>query len=393
MEGKREEEGRFVKGREDISPFLAMEILERAHEKERRGERVIHLEIGEPDFDTPEVVKEAAVKALREGKTGYTHSLGILPLREAICRHYGEKYGVEVSPDQVVVTSGSSPGLLLALASFVSPGDEVILTNPCYACYPNFVKFVGGIPRYVNVYDRDNFDMDMASVKKILGRRTRAILVNSPGNPTGTVLPPETLRELASLGVPIISDEIYHGLVYEGEERTILSYTEDAIVLNGFSKAYAMTGWRLGYLIAPKRLVRTIQSLQQNLFISANEFVQYGGVAALEEAGDFVETMRRELDGRRKLLLELCRKVGFEVRSEPKGAFYVMADARRFTGDSFSFAVELLDEAGVGVTPGVDFGTNAEGYIRFSYASSRENIEEAFHRIGTFLREKYSHAF
>ncbi len=370
-----------------------MEILERALVLEREGKRIIHLEIGEPDFDTPEPVKEAAARALREGKTNYTHSLGLLPLREAIAEHYSGKYGVDVSPEQVVVTSGTSPALLLALSAVLSPGDEVILTNPCYACYPNFVKFVGGFPRFVNVYDRENFELDVWAVKKILNRRTRALIINSPGNPTGTLISPDKMRELASLGITIVSDEIYHGLVYEGEEETILKFTDNAFVLNGFSKAYAMTGWRLGYLIAPRRFVRTIQKLQQNLFISANEFVQYGGIAALKKGGGFVSKMREEFDARRRLVLEKVREVGFEVRSEPKGAFYVMADVRKFSGDSFRFAFEILEEAGVGVTPGVDFGTNGEGYLRFSYASSRENIEEAFDRIGRYLREKYSSVF
>jgi aspartate/methionine/tyrosine aminotransferase len=378
------------KVRDDITPFLAMEIMEKAFELEKEGKDVIHLELGEPDFDTPEVIKEAAKKAISDGRTNYTHSLGILPMREAVARHYLEKYGISVSPDRVVVTSGTSPALLLIFSSIISPGDEVILTNPCYACYPNFVKYVGGVPRYINVYDRENYELDVEGVKKILSRRTKAILINSPSNPMGTVISKEKLREIADLGITVISDEIYHGLVYEGEEETILSCGDDAFVLNGFSKAYAMTGWRLGYLIAPKKYVRTIQKLQQNLFISANDFVQHAGVVAINEAKPHVEKMRDVFNARRNVMIQKIKDVGFVVRSEPRGAFYVMADVRNFSRDSFSFAFELLQEASVGATPGIDFGTNGEGFIRFSYANSVENIEEAFARIGNFLNSKYS---
>ncbi|NIS77985.1 MAG: aminotransferase class I/II-fold pyridoxal phosphate-dependent enzyme, partial [Deltaproteobacteria bacterium] len=345
-----------------------MEIMEEAFELEKEGRDIIHLEIGEPDFDTPEVIKKAAIKAIGDGMTNYTHSLGILPMREAVAEHYLDKYGVSISPDRVVVTSGTSPALLLIFSSIVSPGDEVILTNPCYACYPNFVKYVGGVPRFINVYDRDNYELDVEGVKKILGRRTKAILINSPSNPTGTVISKEKLKEIAGLGITVISDEIYHGLVYEGDEETILSCGDEAFVLNGFSKAYAMTGWRLGYLIAPKKYVRTIQILQQNLFISANDFVQHAGVVAIREGRPYVEEMKKVFDSRRKVMIEEIKKVGFAVRSEPKGAFYVMADIRDFSRDSLSFAFELLREAGVGATPGVDFGSNGEGFLRFSYA-------------------------
>lgn len=376
--------------RNDISPFLAMEIMEKAFELEGKGRDIIHLEIGEPDFDTPEVIKEAAIKAIHDGKTHYTHSLGLLAMREGVAKHYRDTYGVDVSPENVVITSGTSPALLLIFSALIAPGDEVILTNPCYACYPNFVKYVGGVPRFINVYDRDNYELNTRDIKKILGRQTRAVLVNSPGNPTGTLVSSEKLKEIASLGISVISDEIYHGLVYEGKEETILSFGDDVFVLNGFSKAYAMTGWRLGYMIAPGRYVRLIQKLQQNLFISANDFVQHAGIVALREGKPYVEEMREVFNTRRKVMLQKVEEVGFVVRSEPAGAFYVLADVSHFSKDSFSFANEILEEASVGVTPGIDFGTNSEGFIRFSYANSVQNIGEAFDRIGKFLQRKYS---
>lgn len=378
------------KVRDDITPFLAMEIMEKAFELENRGNDVIHLELGEPDFDTPEVIKEAAVRAIREGKTNYTHSLGILPMREAVAKDYSEKYGVSVSPERVVVTSGTSPALLLIFSALISPGDEVILTNPCYACYPNFVKYVGGVPRFINVYDKDNYDLDIDGVKKIISRRTKAILINSPSNPTGTVISREKLQQISDLGITVISDEIYHGLVYSGDEETVLSFGNNAFVLNGFSKAYAMTGWRLGYLIAPEKYVRIIQKLQQNLFISANDFVQHAGVVAINEGKPHVKKMREVFNSRRKVMIQKVKEAGFIVRSEPRGAFYVMADVSKYSRNSYSFAFELLEGARVGVTPGIDFGTNGEGFIRFSYANSVENIEEALRRIGDYLKKKRS---
>ncbi len=372
----------------DISPFLAMEIMERAFSLEKEGRDIIHLEIGEPDFDTPDVIKDAAKEALDRGRTNYTHSLGFYQLREAVAAHYHLRYGVEISPERVIITSGTSPALLMAFSTMIAPGDEVVLTNPCYACYPNFVKYVGGVPRFINVYDRDNYELDIEKVKKIIGRKTKAILINSPGNPTGTLISRQKMGEITDLGVPVISDEIYHGLTYEGEEDTFLNYSDKVFVLNGFSKAYAMTGWRLGYLIAPEESVRPIQKLQQNLFISPNDFVQYGGIAALEEGESHVRKMRGIFDERRKVMLREVTHSGFVVRSEPKGAFYVFADGRHFSRNSFSFAFEILEEAGVGVTPGIDFGINGEGFIRFSYANSVENIKEAFRRIRRFLEKK-----
>ncbi len=374
---------------QEISPFLAMEIMERAFTLEKEGKEIIHLEIGEPDFDTPGLIKEAAKEAMDRGRTNYTHSLGIYSLRECVAEHYFDRYGVTLSPENVIITNGTSPALLLALSALIEPGDEVILTNPCYACYPNFVKFSGGVPRWINVYDRDNYVLDIENVKKILGRKTKAILLNSPGNPTGTLLEKEAMKMIAELGITIISDEVYHGLVYEGKEDTFLNFSDNSFVLNGFSKAYAMTGWRLGYLIAPGQFVRDIQKLQQNLFISPNAFVQYGGIAALKEGKTHLEKMRNVFDERRLAMLQEIKASGFVVRSEPKGAFYVLADGSHFSKDSFSFAFEILEEAGVGVTPGIDFGTNGEGFIRFSYANSLENIEKAFEKIRAFLGRKY----
>ncbi|MBC7246991.1 MAG: pyridoxal phosphate-dependent aminotransferase [Actinobacteria bacterium] len=376
---------------ERIPPFIVMEVLEKALQMEREGHDVVHMEVGEPDFDTPRCVKEAAYRAMLEGKTHYTHSQGVRELREAICEHYREKYHVEVDPDRVVVTSGSSPAMLLLFAALLDPGDEVILSNPCYACYPNIVEFVDGRPMEVPVFEEDGFQYRPEEIEKRLGKRTRAVIINSPSNPTGNLLEPETMEEIAAFarkGLYVVSDEIYHGLVYERREHSILEFTEHAFVINGFSKLYAMTGWRLGYLIAPAEFVRPIQKMMQNLFISANDFVQWAGIAALTEAGEEVEAMVRTYDQRRRFLLPRLREIGFGVAVEPHGAFYILANAKRFTDDSYSFAMELLENTRVAVTPGIDFGSGAEGYIRFSYANRLDRLEEGARRLEAYLASR-----
>lgn len=371
---------------QEITPFLAMEVLEAAQALDPAGTEVIHLEVGEPDFPTPEPIKEAAHRAIQQNRTRYTHSLGLLPLREAIAEHFQKTYGVSISPDQVLVTAGTSPALLLTCLALLESGDEVILTDPCYACYANFVRLAGATPVFVPIYEEEGFQLTADAVRRHLTPRTKAILINSPANPTGTLLSPEHMAALAELGPFVISDEIYHGLVYEGREHSILEFTDRAFVLNGFSKAYAMTGWRLGYVIAPKTYIRTLQILHQNFFISANEFVQWAGVAALQEGQEHLARMRATFDERRRFLIPQLRRLGFGVAAEPTGAFYVLANARRFTSRSYEFALEILRETKVGVTPGIDFGQNAEGYLRFSYANSLERIQQALERLENFLQ-------
>jgi len=370
---------------QDIEPFLAVEVFQRAQALERQGVDVIHLEFGEPDFDTPPVVREAAEKALKDGRTRYAHTLGILPLREAIAEHYHARYGVAVSPDQILVTAGTSPAMLLLFTALLERGDRVILSDPHYACYPKFVKFAEAEPVYVTVEEDDAFQFRPEVVRGRLDPRSKAILINSPANPTGTVLGADRMAALAGLAPWIVSDEIYHGLTYEGPEHTILEFTDRAFVLNGFSKAFAMTGWRIGYLIAPPRFMPALTAMHGNFFISSNEFVQWGALAALREAGPDAARFRRVFDERRRAMVAGLRRIGLGVGAPPTGAFYVLANARRFTADSLAFAFEILEKAHVAVTPGVDFGRNAEGYLRFAYANSLERIEEALDRIGRFL--------
>ena len=371
-----------------VSPFLAMELMERAKQLEATGRDIIYLCLGEPDFATPQSVVDTTVRALEQGATTYTHSLGLPVLREEIAAYYRRRYDVEVSPERVLVSSGTSPLMLLLFSLLLEQGDELILPDPGYACYPNFVEFSGGHPVLLKTREEDGFQPRMEQVLQVLTERSRGLLINSPSNPAGSILSGEQLKALTELPIPIISDEIYHGLTYEGEEHSILEYTDQAFVLGGFSKAYAMTGWRLGYLIAPESCVRPLQTMHQNFMICANHFVQLGGVTALRECEADVARMRKLYNERRLRLVARLRELGFGVRFTPQGAFYVLADARHITNDSKKLALDILEATGVAVTPGIDFGEGAEGYLRFSYASPLEQIDEALGRIAIFLKKQ-----
>jgi aspartate/methionine/tyrosine aminotransferase len=375
----------IAKRAKEITPFLVMDVLERARAIEREGIQVIHLEVGEPDFDTPQCVKEAACKALNEGHTHYTHSLGLLELREAICKHYLKTYAVSVSPDQVVVTSGTSPAMLLIFSALVEKGDEVIFSDPHYACYPSFVKFLQGVPVMVPVYEKDGFQYRPESIQRKITKKTKAIVINSPSNPTGNLLSEDRMRAIAEFSPYVISDEIYHGLVYEGKEHSILEFADHAFVLNGFSKLYAMTGLRLGYLIAPQPFIRPIQKIQQNFFISANSMVQVAGIAALEQTEADVARMKSLYNERRQYMVKRLKELGLGITVEPTGAFYVFANVKHISKNSYKLAFDILEKAHVGVTPGIDFGKHGEGYLRFSYANSMENIVEGLNRLEHYL--------
>jgi aspartate/methionine/tyrosine aminotransferase len=373
---------------QEIPPFIVMDVLEKAQELERMGEQVIHMEVGEPDFDTPECINEACYRAICEGKTHYTHSLGLMELREAIAEDYWERYRVKVSPEQILVASGTSPAMLLIFSALLEPGEEVILSNPYYPCYPNIIRYVGGSPIFVEVLEEEGFQFLPEMIEEKLNRQVKGILINSPSNPTGNVMSAERMIKIAEFSPFIISDEIYHGLVYEGEAHSILEFTDHAFVINGFSKLYAMTGWRLGYVIAPKEFIRPMQKIQQNLFISASSFAQWGALAGLKEAVKDVRRMRETYDQRRRFLIPRLRELGFRITVEPTGAFYILANAKRYSQDSYKLAFDILREAKVGIAPGIDFGTNAEGYLRFSYADSMENIKEGMNRLERYL-ERY----
>ena len=372
-----------------LSSFIVMDVMARGAELEKAGEKVIHLEVGEPDFPTPAVIQDEAVKAMREGRTRYTHAMGLPELREEICRYYKKKYGVHISPNQVLVTSGTSPAFLFAMIAIMNDNDQVIVSNPGYACYPNFITATGGEMVEVATSPENGFQYTADDIRRNVCGKTRAIVINSPSNPTGVVMSHEQLSDISQFPDQyIISDEIYHGLVYNDEAHSILEYTDRAFVINGFSKLYAMTGWRLGYCIFPAEFSDVMQKIHQNFMISANSFVQWAGIAALTKADDDVEAMRSTYDIRRRYMIDRLRDMGFVIHVEPTGAFYVFADARKFCSDSYAEAFNIINTVKVGVTPGIDFGSGGEGFLRFSYANSIENIEEGLDRLEKYLEKK-----
>jgi aspartate/methionine/tyrosine aminotransferase len=376
----------FARRTTEMRPFLAMDVMERAFEMERAGEDVIHLELGEPDFPAHPAAAAACIHAIESGQTHYTDSRGLLELREAIAEDHGRRFGVDVEPERIIVSNGTSPAMLMVFSLLVGEGDEVVLGTPHYPCYPNFIRMSGGVPVLVPTDPEAGYVLDVEAVRRALTPRTRAIIVSSPANPTGAVQSEETMRGLVSLGIPIISDEIYDGLLYDGAKVTsALQISNDVYVLDGFSKRYAMTGYRLGYAIVPRASVRAIQVMQQNLFISANCFVQHAGVAVLRDRSDALEEMVAAYTRRRRLLIDGLREVGFRIPVEPKGAFYVFADARAFDSDSLRLAYALLEHAKVGTAPGVDFGEAGEGWLRFAYANSEAAIELALERLTAAL--------
>ena len=371
---------------ENLSPFYVMEVLEHAKKLESEGRDIIHFEVGEPDFITPGEICESAIESIKSGETKYTESLGIPELRETIAKNYNKNYGQNIPYSNVVVSSGSSPAIFMSILSVINPGDEVIITDPHYACYPQIIKIAGGVPRKVRVSEENGFQIDVSEIKRSITDKTKAIILNSPSNPTGAILEEQVFKEIAELGVLIISDEIYHGLEYTKKADSVYQFTDNAFVINGFSKLYAMTGWRLGYIIAPEKFIRPIQKLQQNLFISPNPFVQKAGITAIEKAKESADLMVKEFDERRKLMLSELKKSGFKIANDPEGAFYVFLNISQFAANSYNLSFDILNKAGVAVTPGIDFGDGGEGYIRLSYATSRELIVEGVKRLDSYFK-------
>ena len=365
-----------------------MEVLERAAELEREGNDIAHLELGEPEFAPPAAATRAAMEALARDETGYTDSRGLWPLREALAGDLQRRFGESVSPDRVLVTQGTSSAMTLVFSCLVEPGDEVLIPTPHYPCYPNFVRFCGATPVFVPTEAENGWHIDPERVRRAITPKTKAIIVGSPANPTGAVQPQEVMEALAQLGPTLISDEIYDGLVYDGVETTsAIGLGDEHFVLDGFSKRFAMTGFRLGWVVAPETAMRRLQILQQNLFISAGSFVQYAGIAAIEEGEQMTAGLVAACAERRALLVDGLRRLGFGIDRDPEGAFYVLADARAFGADSRALAFELLERAHVGITPGIDFGEAAEGRLRFCYALAEDTIKTALARLEPVLAE------
>jgi aspartate/methionine/tyrosine aminotransferase len=370
-----------------IEPFEVMEIQTLARELEGQGRDVIHLEIGEPDFRTPQPVVEAAKRALDTEPMFYTSALGLPQLREAIAAFYRSRYGVEVAATRIVVTAGSSAALLLAFGVTLDPGDEVLLADPGYPCNRHFARTLGAVPRAIAVGPEHRYQLTAALARAHWGARTRMAMVASPSNPTGTLVTAQETRELAQLarekGGTLLVDEIYHGLTYGIDAQTAAIEGDDIFVVNSFSKYFQMTGWRLGWLVAPPRLVRRIETLAQNLFISPSTVAQHAAIACFApQTIEIVEARRRELDARRRFLVPALESLGLRVPVVPQGAFYVYADCSALADDSFAFARRVLAEAHVAITPGKDFGHNRpERHVRIAYTQPVARLEEAVARI------------
>ncbi len=377
-----------MRRRDRISPFIVMDVLSEA----RKYEDVIHLEIGEPDLDPPPKVLEALERAVKERRYFYTPALGIPELRERIAQFYKEKYGVEVSPERVVVTTGTSGAFLVAYAILLEAGEKVAIADPSYPCYRNFAHLLEIFPELIPVSKETNYEIRPEMLR---GKKVKAVHISSPANPTGTLYSEETLRELSDFcereGVYLISDEIYHGLVYEGRERTALEFTERAVVINGFSKSFCMPGFRIGWMVLPKELVRYAEVVIQNVFISAPTLSQFAALEAFDY--EYLEKVRSTFAERRRVLYEGLKDL-FEIDALPRGAFYLWVKISRYSKDSFEFAKKLLKEARVAVTPGIDFGKNRTSeYIRFAYTREKEELREAVGRIEEFLRDNFPGEF
>jgi len=375
----------------DIAPFHVMELLTRARQLEAAGRDIVHMEVGEPDFPTPGPVIEAANAFIRDGKVFYTPALGIPALREAIARFYSDRYGVGISPERIVVTAGSSGALLLALGVLLDPGDELLLADPGYPCNRHFVRTLEGVPRAIAVGPETAYQPTAEAVAHHWTVRAKGLLVASPSNPTGTLIEPAALAALhacvAARGGALLVDEIYHGLTYGCEAQTALTLSDDIFVINSFSKYFGMTGWRLGWLVAPQRFVRDIEKLAQNLFISPSAPAQHAALAAFApETLALLEERRAKFRARRDYLLPALRRLGFRIAAEPRGAFYLYADSSGLAQDSQALAMTLLEKAGVAITPGLDFGDNApQRHVRFAYTVTLEKLQEGVARIARHL--------
>jgi aspartate/methionine/tyrosine aminotransferase len=374
---------------DQIEPFRVMQLLERAKELEAAGRRIIHMEIGEPDFRTPAPVISAAKSLLDTTDQFYTPSTGAPELQQALSDWYAREYSVEVSPQRMLITPGTSGAFNLIYAVLLDIGESVLLPDPGYPCQRNFIRLAGGEALNVPVGPESRYHLSRELVATNWRDNTRAAVVISPGNPTGTLIDDDELAAIAATcrkrGGYLISDEIYHGLSYDTKAACALQYSDDAIIVNGFSKRWAMTGWRIGWIIVPEALIEPCRRVMQNIFIAAPTLSQHAAIAALG-ADNEVEIMRQAYDERRRHLLAELPKLGFEIVVEPQGAFYIYANVAKLTNDSKGFCWQLLEEAGVAVTPGEDFGSYQAGqHVRFSYATSLDDIREGIARIAAFL--------
>jgi len=370
-----------------IAPFHVMELLARAHALEAEGRSIIHMEVGEPDFPTAEPIMAAAQRALHEGRTRYTSAVGVPELRQAIAEYYRTHEGVTVPVERILVTPGASGALQLATAVLINPGDQVLLADPGYPCNRHFVRLVEGEAVGIPVGPAEAYQLNIDLVQQHWTERTVAVLLASPANPTGTLVDLSVLEEIVrwveTQGGRVVMDEIYHGLIYGTDSPSALTLSEDVFVVNSFSKYFGMTGWRLGWLVAPRDYVREAEKLAQNLFLAPSTPAQYAALAAFSpKAMAIFETRRQEFKARRDFLLPALRELGFTIPVTPAGAFYLYADCSRFTDNSYDFAMNLLEQAGVAITPGIDFGNyQPERHVRFAYTNALDNLAEGVKRL------------
>lgn len=374
-----------------IVPFYVMDILARAKELESQGRSIIHMEVGEPDFTSPEPVIEAGKNALDAGHTGYTAACGIPELRQKIARYYEQHYGIDLDSQRIIVTPGSSGALQLVMGVLINPGQAVLMTDPGYPCNKNFVEFMSGSPILLPVGPETGYQLNAQQIENAWTDTTRAVLVATPSNPTGTLVPHDELLRIyevvRSHGGTLIVDEIYQGLTYGTHSYSALAIADDVFVINSFSKYYGMTGWRIGWLVAPSAFVGSLDRLAQNIFLSCSAPAQYAALRALDpDCRTILESRRQEFQKRRDFLLPALKEIGFRIPVVPEGAFYLYADCSKLTDDSFAFAYKLLEDEGVAITPGKDFGNNRpEHHVRFAYTTSVENMKEGVRRIKRFF--------
>lgn len=376
---------------DDIQPFHVMALLARAKELESQGKNIIHMEIGEPDFPTPQPVVDAGIQAITKGDVHYTPALGLPELRKAVATFYKTRYDEDVSFNQVVITPGASGALMLALGAIMQEGDEVLLADPGYPCNRNFVRFLSGKACSVAVDATSGYQLTLKHLQDNWSDKTRVVMLASPSNPTGTLIEKSELIKIAEFvkekQAYLIVDEIYHGLIYEDDVYTALSVDKNTIVINSFSKYFNMTGWRLGWLVAPQKLISLMDKLSQNIFLAAPTPAQSAALAAFKpETIAILESHKEEFKQRRDFLLPALKNLGFKIEVKPQGAFYIYANCEKFTQDSYKFAYDILENVGVAITPGNDFGDNkAANYVRFSYTTSLEHLKEGVKRLNEYL--------
>lgn len=376
---------------EQITPFHVMALLARAKELEAEGKDIVHMEVGEPDFPTPEPVTQAGVEFISTGNVHYTPAVGLTELRQAIATYYQKQYQLDVDYKRIVITPGASGALVLALGVIMDEGQEVLLADPGYPCNKNFVRFLSGVTRSIAVDASTDYQLSLKHLEDNWQENTVAAIVATPSNPTGTLLSIEELTAMAEFvsekGGYLIVDEIYHGLVYGTQLQSALAIDKNVIVINSFSKYFNMTGWRLGWCVAPESIINDLDKLAQNIYLAAPTTAQHAALAAFKEATiQILEEHKNEFEQRRNYLLPELKELGFKIEVEPQGAFYIYANCEKFTSDSYQFAYDVLENAGVAITPGKDFGNNQpEKYVRFAYTQSIERLKEGVKRLKDYL--------